>query len=451
MKTAVVLFCDDFRLKDSPALYFATQNYENILPVFIYSENYLGRKLGGAAKVFLHHVLKSFDELLHKKHGVKLIIKQGDVIELLKEIYQNHKFDAVYFSKSYTETQIAKEEKIANTFENLDVKSFKSKTIFDPTEISPASSSSNGDGYYKVFTPFSKECLKNLHLVGETLGEPEKIVSKHKIESLGVDDLNLLPKGEHKNGVSWHENLIENWSFNYEEIEGNFSNFLSNKMKHYKDDRNAPSTNCHTKLSPYLRFGMIGARVCFNAGLFHSGGVPNQFILELLWREFAYSVMFYNQTIAQRELKEKYSYFQWENDMELLKKWHEGRTGYDFVDAGMHELYKTGFMHGRTRMVVASFLTKDLIIGWRLGEEWFWDCLVDADPAVNPFSWQWVFGSGFDAAPYFRIFSPYSQKERFDPNGTYCKKWLPSNWKADKVVEHDFQRKITLERYALLG
>ena len=162
--------------------------------------------------------------------------------------------------------------------------------------------------------------------------------------------------------------------------------------------------------------------------------------------------MFYNQNIATQELKPAYKNFKWQHPSEFLTKWQEGETGYNMVDAGMKELYATGTMHNRVRMVAASFLTKDLLINWKDGEQWFWNTLVDADPAINPFSWQWVFGSGFDAAPYFRIFNPESQQEKFDPENSYCKKWLKNTKRPSKIVDHSFQRKFTLEIYKnLLG
>jgi deoxyribodipyrimidine photo-lyase len=160
--------------------------------------------------------------------------------------------------------------------------------------------------------------------------------------------------------------------------------------------------------------------------------------------------MYYNQEIATQELRAEYSGFPWENDGELLEKWQKGETGFDIVDAGMREIWQTGTMHGRTRMVVASFLIKDLLTDWKTGEQWFWDCLFDADPAVNPFSWQWVFGSGFDGAPYFRIFNPDLQRQRFDEKGKYCTKWLGNFYNIDRIVDHDFKKQVTMDKYKLL-
>ena len=437
--TVIVLFSDDFRIKDNPALYHAVKNYDNIIPLYIYQENYLARPLGSASKAFLHQTLINFNALLNQEYGIGLILKIGNPIDVVKEIITQIKIDAIYFNTSYTSAQVQVENKIKEQFKKLDVQSFKAKLLFDPWEIKPSS----GGEFYKVFTPFSKECLRNINLIGETYPKPEKIKSLHNMESLKVEDLNLLPIKDGK----WFGELLNKWTFSYEDIEKNFIEFIDNKLKNYKDDRNIPSKNGNSRISPYLRFGMLSPRICFNVITFTTAETANQFTLELLWREFAYHVMFYNQNVATQELKSEYKNFKWNNSETFLKKWQKGETGFDIVDAGMLELWKTGVMHNRVRMIAASFLIKDLLIDWRFGEQWFWDTLVDADPAINPFSWQWVFGSGFDAAPYFRIFNPDSQREKFDSDGSYCKKWLPIDWKPEKIVNHDIQRKITLQRY----
>jgi deoxyribodipyrimidine photo-lyase len=441
-QTAIVLFSDDFRIKDNPALHFACKNYGNIIPLYIHNECYLGRTIGGASKVFLYGVLESFNVLLHKEYSINLVIKSGNVIDELKIIISQA--DAIYFNSSYTQTQIQTEQTIKETFHYLDVQSFKAKVLFHPWEISPLS----GGEFYRVFTPFSKECLKNINLIGEPLPQPTEVKSVHSIASLQVEDLNLLPKNEGK----WFEALLQYWEFSYEKIEENFGKFLDDKLNFYSANRNTPSKQGTAGISPYLRFGMLSPRLCFHATTFATPIQDHQFILELLWREFAYHVMFYNQNIATQELKPAYKNFKWQHPSEFLTKWQEGETGYNMVDAGMKELYATGTMHNRVRMVAASFLTKDLLINWKDGEQWFWNTLVDADPAINPFSWQWVFGSGFDAAPYFRIFNPESQQEKFDPENSYCKKWLKNTKRPSKIVDHSFQRKFTLEIYKnLLG
>ena len=310
--------------------------------------------------------------------------------------------------------------------------------MFDPEKIK-----TGGNQNFKVFTPFSKECLKNLDLTTPSLPKPEKFLSNYSISGLTVEQLSLLPKNE----GNWHQTLASFWNFNYNEVNANFQNFIENKVKDYKEKRNNPADGCHSNISPYLRFGFLSPKICFEMSGFYFGKNENQYSLELLWREFAYHSLFYNPKIQHEEIRAEYGNFAWESDSEGFKKWKTGETGFEFVDAGMKELLHTGTMHGRTRMVTASFLIKDLLISWKDGEEWFWNCLADADPAVNPFSWQWVFGSGYDGAPYFRIFNPSLQKDRFDPQSKYCTKWLGNFYNTPKIVDHSLRRDLAMERY----
>ena len=435
-KTAIVLFSDDFRINDNPALFYASKNYENIIPLYIYQEDYLGRKIGAASKVFLHKVLESFNSLLKKEYGVNLIIRKGNRIDVIKEILNQIPLHGVYFNHSYTLKQIQDEQLIRNELKHLDVRSFKAKLLFEPWEIK-----TQKNEYFKVFTPFSKECIKKIDLIQEDFPKPLQINNNINLKGISLEELSFLPKNE----GNWYENILKNWNFDHYEIEHNFMDFINQKVNFYSENRNIPAKNGNANISPYLRFGMLSPKFCFQAASIMTSSYHNQFNLELLWREFAYHVAYYNHNIVTQELKEEYKEFIWDESPELLKKWQQGKTGFDIIDAGMNELWKTGVMHNRVRMIAASFLIKDLLINWRLGEQWFWDTLVDADPAINPFSWQWVFGSGFDAAPYFRIFNPDLQKERFDSNETYCKKWLFKQ--NEKIVNHDFQRQIAMDRY----
>lgn len=436
MKSAVVIFSDDFRIKDNPALFNATLGGDKIIPLFVYDENYLGRKLGSASKVFLYNVLKSFSAILEKKYSVNLIIRKGNLIEEIKKINKIVEFDSIYFNRSYSRAQIDLESQIAKNFLEKKIYSYKAKVIFEPHEIKNKNNES-----YKVFTYFFKECLKNLNLIGEVLPEPKKINSIKNIQSLSLDDLDLIPPNQGK----WPVNIVNDWSFDYYEIEKNANKFLEKKIESYNNDRNYLSLDATSKLSPYFRFGMMSPRLIFCAAQNYKNSY--QFLSEIGWREFAYNAAYYNQNIHQEELKDPYKNFQWENNKAFLKKWQYFATGFDIIDAAMAELYYTGTMHNRARMIVASFLIKDLLVDWRLGEQWFWDCLFDADWAVNPFSWQWVFGSGYDAAPYFRIFNPHLQSEKFDKDKIYIKKWLKDKGKTIPIVDHDQRKKITLEIY----
>ncbi len=433
--TALVIFNDDFRSKDNPALYYACQEYEKVAAVYIYDENYLGRKLGSAAKVFLHHVLNSFTKNLKKSCDLDLIIRKGDYFAEVEKVAKDIKPDAIYFNKSYSKEQIIAEEKIAKEFKDLDVKSFKAKILFDPSEIKTGAGS-----YFKIFTPFSKACIKNSDLIGEFL-PVKKAKSCVKAKSLGVDDLNLLPEKE----GDWHKKMIKNWDFDYDKLYARVAGFLEEKVASYQDNRNMLAKDGTSKLSPYLRFGMISPRVVYNAATHHEN--HPRFTLQLLWRDFSYHTLYNFPDMAKKEIYSSYGNFKWEHDQKDFAAWKKGETGFDVVDAAMKEIYATGSMHNRARMVTASFLIKDLLIDWRKGEQYFWDCLVDADVAINPFSWQWIFGSGFDAAPYFRVFNPDLQTKRFDPKHEYCDKWLGQGLRPSRIVDHSSRRDIVLAKY----
>lgn len=432
MKTALILFSDDFRITDNPALFHAAQDYQNLIFAYIYNENYCGRKLGSASKVFLHHILNSFSELLKKEKCQLVIRKNDDVLHELKILAIEIEFEAIYFNNSYTAAQIKLEEAIRK---NFTCKSFKAKLLFEPIEIKTSQKTP-----FKVFAPFSRECLKKADLIGNNLGKPKHLKSKHSLKSLRIDELNLLPKNQGR----WHEKIAAQWEFDYNKIEKNIIKFIEEDLPSYAQNRNFPALNATSKLSPYLRFGVFSPRIIYHSAIPFNA---QQFILELLWREFAHHVMYFNQDLDKEELKSKYKNFRWEYNKNFLQKWQKGKTGFEFVDAGMQELWQSGFMHNRLRMVTASFLIKNLLIDWRAGEEWFFDCLVDACPAINPFSWQWVFGSGYDAAPYFRVFNPKLQQEKFDPKNEYCKKWLRKNYDVQEIIDYSQSRKEVLARY----
>ncbi len=434
--TALVIFCDDFRVKDNPALYNACQNYEKVAALYIYDENYLGRSLGAAVKVFLHHVLNSFQKDLKKSCGLDLILRKGDSFDELQKIVKEVKPDAIYFNHSYSKAQIDYEDKIKKTYQDLDVQSFRSKTLFEPDQIKTGAGES-----FKVFTPFSKACLKNVDLIGEFL-KVKRAKSSVKAKSLKVDDLKLLPL---KKEGDWDQNMIKYWQFDYDRLYAKIADFLDEKVAKYGDDRNMLAVEGTSKISPYLRFGMVSPRMIYHAATHRKG--HEKFFLQILWREFAYHSLFNFPDMYKKEIHASYGNFKWEHSKKDFSAWQKGEVGFDIVDAGMKEIYETGSMHNRARMVVASFLIKDLLIDWRKGEQYFWDCLVDADPAINPFSWQWVFGSGFDAAPYFRVFNPDLQEKRFDPKHEYCDKWLEKNDRPQRIVDHSKRRDIVLAKY----
>lgn len=422
---AIVLFSDDFRIKDNPAFYNACLQYTQIIPVFIYNQNYTGRKLGEASCVFLHHVLKSFSNLLYHKYGGHLVIKKGNIIEELKKIIQETGAEKIFFNRSYT---VKERETEALIVKNFNAESFKAKLLFEPSKIRKL----------KVFTPFWKECLRNIHLVQKPILPPSKVKIANS-SSLNVEDLNLLPK------QNWHINLANYWEFDYEKIENNTSDFLKTKLQNYKEDRNFPALNGASKFSPYIRFGVLSVNFLF----WEAAGKSDFFASELGWREFAFASAFHlNKNLWEQEIRPEFSKFEFEENKNFFTKWRKGETGEELIDAGMHELYETGYMHNRVRMLTASYLIKDLLVSWKEGEAWFWNTLCDACPIVNPFSWQWVFGSGYDASPFFRIFNPDLQAEKFDPKKEYINFW--NKTLAFKLVNHEQARKKAMEKYNLI-
>jgi deoxyribodipyrimidine photo-lyase len=433
-KNAIVLFSDDFRTIDNPALFHASNKF-HIIPLFIYDENYTGRKTGSASEIFLKNAVGSFGQLLWDEYRLRLIIRRGKVLEELKKIVSEVDIKAIFFSKSYTETQIKTHGEIASYFTEIEVQSFNSKTIFEPSEIKNKAGSD-----FQIFTHFKNTCLSKSSSIA-TLPEPEKIIpAKHDIQSHHIGD--VFPSGnEDTKGIS-------KWNFNHQELHRSFGKFLKEKINSYQHNRDFPAIKGTSHLSPYLRFGMISPKLCFQLALKHSS--DNVFASELLWRDFAHYTALHHPQMHAKEIKPLFKNFQWNTNAEFFSKWKRGGTGFDIVDAGMRELYETGQMHNRVRMIAASFLIKDLLIDWRDGERWFWENLIDACPAINPFSWQWVGGTGMDASPYYRIFNPELQVERFDKNRTYCNTWNKSKTPVNKIVNHALQRAKSLAIYKQL-
>jgi len=449
MTKALLLIGDDLRINDNPALLNAMQNNDEILVIYIYNQDYAGRPLGAASKVFLHHSLVSFCKLLKDSYNIDLLITKGNISDVLQDVCNNYQFDEFYFNESYVKTYndtLFDAKKFLSDKFKIQCNHFKAQTLFSYGSIK------NGSGEdFKVFTPFWKACLKNIDKIGATLLATHGNFARQakvEIKSLNIKDLGLLPT----NQGNWHKEIAAHWTFDYKVIENNIDDFINHKTKDYANNRNLTYIDGCSRLSPYFRFGLVSPRYVFNKVL-ASDSTSDQFLAELGWREFAYHVAFVNPNLYQQELKTHFANFKWEEKGENLKAWQDGQTGFEIVDAGMKELYATGQMHNRVRMITASFLIKDLLIDWKLGEQYFWNTLVDACPVVNPFSWQWVFGSGYDASPYFRIFNPDTQRERFDPDFKYCKKWLGEKYFDNlnmRIVNHSIQRDKAQRLYSLI-
>lgn len=425
MAKTIIWLRDDLRLSDNAALYNGAQTGK-ILPVFIFDNCY--EQLGGAVKWWLHYSLKEIKEDF-LQHGIKLLILKGEAEEILPNLAKNINANAVFWNRRYEHQAItidAKVKKILNE-QNIQANSFKANLLFEPWEIK-----TKEGNFYKVFTPFMRAC-ENQGEIKQLLPIPEmKNIDQEDLLGLDVsfketdiDDLNLLPINP-----NWTDKFIGLWQFGEKAAQNQLAQFLNSRISDYAKGRDFPTPNKTSLLSPYLRFGQISPLQIWHAAKsyeFSSNDSENtnKFLAEVYWREFSYSLLYYYPDIKTKPIKASFNHFPWQENNEVLQAWKKGQTGYPIVDAGMRQLWQTGVMHNRVRMVVASFLTKHLLIPWQEGEKWFMDTLIDADFASNPANWQWVAGCGADAAPYYRIFNPILQGTKFDPNGQYVRAFVP--------------------------
>ena len=418
--TSIIWFRNDLRLWDNPALYQAAKSGE-VLPVYILPEG-----LGAASRWWLHYSLQSLRQDLSKM-GIELILRSGNPAEVLTELCDQTSCKTVFWNKLYTHDQIEIEQQV---IQQLQVKSIACQVLNGQYLIQPENIKNKQGLPFRVFTPFWKQCLTSLQV--EPLLEIPKIdKTEVSIQSENLDDWNLLPTKP-----DWAAGMRESWFSEQQGVSEQgaqtlWKKFVEQGLSKYEEGRNFPSILATSRLSPYLAFGQISIRQLWHEANQLSNhpdiGAKNvsRFISELGWREFGIYLFHYFPYIAEQPFNKSFENFPWNDDESKLIAWQQGQTGYPIVDAGMRELWHTGYMHNRVRMVVASFLTKHLRIHWKHGAEWFWDTLVDADMANNTASWQWVAGSGADAAPYFRIFNPTTQGEKFDKDGEYIRRWVP--------------------------
>ena len=416
--TAIHWFRQDLRLSDNPALDSAAQ-YETLIPIYILDEVNSGEfKMGAASKWWLHQSLTKLNESLDGK----LLVYQGNPHEILNKLIEEQEVSYVTWNRCYEPWRIDRDKEIKRNFEdkNVAVESFSASLLWEPWTIS------KDDGTtYRVFTPFYKKGCLNSEEPRLPAGKVDlsNLYSKD-LSSDSITDLNLLPT------IKWYKSFEEEWNPGEIGAEQNLNSFLDSGLLNYKEGRNFPSQEFVSRLSPHLHFGEISPNEVWYRAKTKEGisGIEKSlahFHSELGWREFSYYLLYHFPDLPNKNFQEKFDIFPWQENEEFLALWQKGNTGYPIVDAGMRELWQTGYMHNRLRMIVGSFLVKNLLIDWRFGERWFWDCLVDADLASNSASWQWVAGSGADAAPYFRIFNPITQGLKFDPEGEYTKKYVP--------------------------
>lgn len=419
----IVWFRQDLRLHDNPALEHALR-CGSILPIYILDEVTANPwKMGGASRWWLHHSLKALAESL-KHYGHKLHLFVGDPVHVIPGIIQQTKAKGIVWNRCYEPYAIERDQSIKGALNamGIEAKSFNASLLFEPWTISNQQGS-----FFKVFTPFWKHCLRQ---PVEQMSDSACMLtsSNSSVEAidgaLSLEALKLLP-------------TQPNWAMGFDWKVGEVAaltkldHFIQASIHNYKEQRDFMDQEVTSKLSPHLHFGEISPRLIYcrcqeviAMGQGDMSGVQH-FLSELGWREFSYHLLYHFPELPSNPFRAEFSQFAWSEQPETLKRWQQGKTGFPVIDAAMRELWHTGYMHNRARMIVASFLTKNLLIHWRRGAEWFWDTLVDADLASNSASWQWVAGCGVDAAPYFRIFNPVTQGEKFDPEGAYVKQWVP--------------------------
>ena len=466
----IVWFRRDFRLADNPALTEAAKTGHPILPVYIHDPNAPAQcREGAASRWWLHHGLQALGLALQEQ-GIRLRLLSGEPRSVLIELARSVGAHSVLWNRRTEPWAIRADRTIAADLTALGVaaRAFNGGLLFKPGSIVNQSGAP-----FKVFTPFWRACLKapspSLPLPSPNRLRPwDGAIAEDRLE-----DWTLAPVKP-----DWAHGFRECWTPGEGGAQRRLGDFLSRSLSSYAQGRDRPGRDGTSGLSPHLHFGEISPRQIFHAA--HRRGQPDtgcdRFLAELGWREFSLQLIDRHPDLTENPLRPEFADFPWRDDPERLNAWRKGQTGYPIVDAGMRQLWRTGWMHNRVRMIVASFLIKDLLVSWRQGQDWFLDTLVDADLGVNAASWQWVAGCGADAAPFFRVFNPVLQGQKFDPDGAYVRRWCPElsrlpdqwlhqPWKAPAavlaeagialgasypgpIVDHDFARKRALEAFA---
>jgi deoxyribodipyrimidine photo-lyase len=412
-KVAIHWFRQDLRLSENRALTAAAQ-HQAVLPIYILdddnAENY---GMGAASRWWLHYSL----EMLSVSLGDRLSVYRGNPQTILDDVLTRFDVDAVYWNRCYEPWRIHRDTLIKENLKTrgMEVHTYNGSLLWEPWNIK------KDDGTpYKVFTPFYRKGCLNSEEPHVPLLRSENVSHIEDQYQDGIGALGLLPK------IPWDKQLEPHWDIGEEGGRKQLEAFIGAGLASYKDGRNLPAKPYVSRLSPHLHLGEISPNQLWHAvrGIDDDKHIEH-FCSELGWREFSYSQLYYNPQLPRKNLQSKFDAYPWVDNADHLRAWQAGETGIPMVDAGMRELWQTGYMHNRVRMIVGSFLVKNLRLHWHHGERWFWDTLVDADLANNSASWQWIAECGADAAPYFRIFNPVTQGQKFDPDGEYVRQYIP--------------------------
>ncbi len=436
----IVWFRSDLRLADNPALTAACGTGAPIIPVYILDDKNAGAwQRGAASKWWLHHSLSRLADSLKAAGFNDLVLYEGPADQIIPDLVNKTGATAVFWNRCYEPWVIARDKKIKQGLseQNIEAHSFKAYLLFEPWEIK-----NKTGGPYKVFTPYSKACL-DYGVQRPPLPVPKAPPTEKKefVTGIGIGDLRLIPD------IKWYLGMEAIWTPGEQGAHDRLDEVLDHIIDDYKNQRDFPAVDGVSRLSPYLHFGEISPSQIWMAAT-EKCKSPAPFLRQLIWREFSYHLLYHFPDFPDESWNPRFKKFKWQKDQETLTLWQKGQTGYPIIDAGMRQLWQTGWMHNRVRMIVGSFLVKNLLIDWREGEKWFWDTLVDADLGNNAAGWQWIAGSGADAAPYFRIFNPVLQGQKFDPDGEYIRTFVPelaklpnkyiyTPWEAPPLLLHE--------------
>jgi len=429
MKQPVTIFWfrRDLRLNDNVGLYEALRGDHTVLPIFIFDSDILEKLPEDDARVtFIHDTLQNIQSTLKEEHNSSIAMFHGKPIDIFKHLVDSYDIGAVYTNHDYEPYAKARDEKVASFLNenHIEFKTFKDQVVFEKNEIVKK------DGNpYMVYTPYMK-LWKSTFRILDFKDFPSEMILKNLIPTTNLPNLSLSDIGFIKSQQEIKPYLV-----------------TSSLIQNYEATRNFPSQDSTSKLGPHLRFGTVSIRKMVKKAIAEKNEI---FWQELIWREFFTQILWHFPYTKNDSFKAKYDRIEWRNNETEFKAWCEGKTGYPLVDAGMRQLNETGFMHNRVRMLVGSFLCKHLLIDWRWGEAYFGEKLHDYDMASNVGNWQWVAGCGVDAAPYFRIFNPTTQIQKFDKDLNYIKQWVPDFQELTypmPIVDHKFARERCLETY----